>query len=126
MTSFAAKYIVLPSSGFIKLTFHQTTSGIALVFVVINIFHIATASVCTDQNHSEIEGAITQSQLAINFLSSNLLNQLYISNLFFLSSYLFFIIFNFFRINFVLFDSIIFNAIFILFILSMSGIALSK
>ena len=59
-----------------NLTLPHTTSGIALVLVVINVFHIATASVCTLPNHSDIDGAITQSQEATNFLKSFFENQL--------------------------------------------------
>gem|GEM_PF-2619109 len=69
-------HIIISSTlaGFINLTFHHTTSGIALVFVVIKVFHIATASVCTEPNHSDIDGAITVSQLATIFLSSSFSN----------------------------------------------------
>ena len=42
---------------------------------------IANVSVCTDQNPSESEGAITQSTLATSALNSSLLNQFQIFTL---------------------------------------------
>jgi len=86
---------------FINFTFQYTTSGIALVLLVIRIFHIAIDSVCTLPNHSDTDGAITQSQEAINFLKSVLLNQLNICKLFTL------MFFNSSNILLVLLDSII-------------------
>jgi hypothetical protein len=74
--SFTACTISSELPGFINLIFQETTSGIADVLLVIKIFPIATLSVCTDPNHSEIDGAITQSQLATINLNWSLLTQL--------------------------------------------------
>jgi hypothetical protein len=75
ITSFTACTISSESPGLINLIFPETTSGIAEVLLVIKIFHIATLSVCTDQNHSEIDGAITALQLATITLKFSLLIQ---------------------------------------------------
>jgi succinate dehydrogenase/fumarate reductase cytochrome b subunit len=56
--------------GFMNFTFHRTTSGMEAIFVVKRVFPIATLSVCTDPNHSEIDGAMTMSQQAINLRNS--------------------------------------------------------
>ena len=61
--------------GLINLTFHRTTSGIEAILVVNNIFDIATLSVCTDPNHSEIDGAMTTSEHAIKSRNSFISNQ---------------------------------------------------
>lgn len=69
--------IWLPDCGSIIFTCQETTSGIGHTVVVKSGFHIAAASVCTDPNHSDNEGATIKSALATNVRScfwSNHLN----------------------------------------------------
>jgi hypothetical protein len=53
-----------------KITSPPTTSGKEATQVVIKGVHNARVSVCTDQNPSDKEGAITQLTLATNDLNS--------------------------------------------------------
>jgi hypothetical protein len=72
----AASTISVLLYGLMNLILPETTSGMAEILLVINIFHIAQASVCTDPNHSDSDGAITQLQVATSSLKSSFFIQL--------------------------------------------------
>jgi hypothetical protein len=120
ITSFTACTISTESPGLINLIFHETTSGIAEVLLVIKIFHIATLSVCTDPNHSDIDGAMTQSQLATINLNCSLVTPLKSCTF---SQTNLFICFKIFEL---LFESIILKTNFTLFSFTNSGNACTR
>ncbi|MEI8252939.1 MAG: hypothetical protein WCG25_04245 [bacterium] len=94
------------------------------IFVVRRVLPIATLSVCTDPNHSEIEGAITISEHAIRLRNSSMSNQsksLILSGLIFMCLSISCLIFSFLLEFIRLKTNFIFGLIF-----NISGIAFTK